>query len=93
MGNLKLPKEENFVIEFDAEHMGNIAVEGERSLVGKLLSDRKMNKEVIRATTSKIWKLRRTFTFHEIISNLFVVTFCNQRDRERESAEGEVTAL
>ncbi|XP_042958054.1 uncharacterized protein LOC122293569 [Carya illinoinensis] len=80
---LQLTEEENAVIDLNAVHLGRVKAEGDKSLVGKLISDRKVNKEVIRSTMNKVWRLAGSFTFHDILPNLFVVTFDNQKDRQR----------
>lgn len=51
---LRLMEEENSVIELGIEHLGKVTAEGERSLVGKLQSNRKISKDVIRSTMAKI---------------------------------------
>ncbi|XP_042941294.1 uncharacterized protein LOC122275977 [Carya illinoinensis] len=80
---LQLTEEENAVIDLNAVHLGRVKAKGDKSLVGKLISDRKVNKEVIRSTMNNIWRLAGSFTFHDILPNLFVVTFDNQKDKQR----------
>lgn len=80
---LKLTKEKNARIELGTEHMGKVTVERERSLVGKLYSDHKMSKDVIRSTMAMIQRLGGSFVFQGINPNLFVLTFENQEDKRR----------
>lgn len=78
---LCLSEEENSVIDLGTEHLGEVMKRGEKSLVGKLCSDCMIDKEEVRSTVTKIWKLGRFFSFQGISPSLFVITFENQADK------------
>lgn len=54
LDQLKLTEKDNAVIEIGTGHLEKVSAKGKRSLVGKLLSDRRINQEVIRSTLAKI---------------------------------------
>lgn len=60
---LKLTEEENEIISLDTNITGKILDEGNRNLVGKLLSERKINKGVIQATMQKFWRMGDPLSF------------------------------
>lgn len=56
---------------------------GENCIVGKLHSDRNINKEVIRSTMMKIWNPLQPFTVQNIGPNLFIFCFDCRTDLGR----------
>lgn len=74
---MKLTNEENEAIDLDTNIAGKILEKWDKSLIGKLILERKINKEVIQVTMRKIWRTGGSFDFHEINVNLFVITFGN----------------
>ncbi|XP_042939405.1 uncharacterized protein LOC122274431 [Carya illinoinensis] len=71
----KLIEDENVNIVIGTEQFSKVTAKGGKCLVGKMLSNRKVSKEIVRSTLAKIWKLQRSFNFFEICSNLFVISF------------------
>lgn len=54
--------------------------QGKKNIIGKLVSDRVIGKEVICSMMGKIWKMGKTFSFHILSPNLFLVSFESQAD-------------
>ncbi|XP_042950114.1 uncharacterized protein LOC122282228 [Carya illinoinensis] len=54
---------------------------GERSVVGKICSERKIGREVVRSTMEKIWRVERHMEFQEIGNNSFIITFSSKKDK------------
>ncbi|XP_040994394.1 uncharacterized protein LOC121240945 [Juglans microcarpa x Juglans regia] len=78
---LQLNEEENVSIEINlSEESG---VKAKRSLVGKIISNRVISKEVVRRTMEKIWRVGKLLEFHEFRANSFIITFANPGDKNR----------
>ncbi|XP_035541505.1 uncharacterized protein LOC118344579 [Juglans regia] len=54
-----------------------------RSLVGEIIVDRTIGKEVARRTMEKIWRVGKPLVFHEFRANCFIITFVNPGDTNR----------
>lgn len=70
-----LTEDGNSVIEIGSVNLKKVVEKGERSLVCRLWSDRRMGKDVIRSTMVKIWKVGSSFHFQEINTNMFIIIF------------------
>ncbi|KAF5474901.1 hypothetical protein F2P56_006754, partial [Juglans regia] len=80
---LRLNDEESIPIPMDFGNMEELRKKGERSLVGRICSDRTIGKETVRKMMEKIWRVNMSMEFNEIGTNTFVVTFANCGDRNR----------
>jgi hypothetical protein len=49
--------------------------------VSKLRSNHRVGKEVVHSTMAKIWRVYSLFTFQEINTNMFVITFTCHEDK------------
>lgn len=49
----------------------------EKSLVGKVYSDRTIGKDIVRSMMERIWWVSKKTEFQEIEASCFVVTFAN----------------
>ncbi|KAF5450097.1 hypothetical protein F2P56_030474 [Juglans regia] len=78
---LKLNDEEDCPIEIEKGVRGSTELKGEISLVGKIISERRIGKEVARSMMEKVWKVGKPLEFQEIGGNCYVITFVNQRDK------------
>ncbi|XP_042990316.1 uncharacterized protein LOC122317333 [Carya illinoinensis] len=78
-----LTEEENSVIEIGSVDLSEVTKKGELCVVCKLWSDRRVGKDIVRATMAKIWRVDRSFTFQEVSTNLFVITFVCKEDKNR----------
>ncbi|KAG2719693.1 hypothetical protein I3760_02G001800 [Carya illinoinensis] len=92
---LKLNDEEEQPIEIQQNSIGALRLKGERSLVGKIISDRRIGKEVVRSMMEKVWKVSKPLEFYEIGSNYFVITFVTRRCKMRvlEAIHGFLTVI
>lgn len=70
-------------IEIGWEQIETVLAERDSCLVGKLSAECRVNKGVIKATLTKIWRLNGSFTIHEIPMNLFVISFATLRYKEQ----------
>ncbi|KAK6140965.1 hypothetical protein DH2020_025293 [Rehmannia glutinosa] len=57
--------------------------ESERSLIGRLFGDKKVNFAGFRSTVTAIWQTKESFTVREIGVNLFQFIFSSQEDKIR----------
>ncbi|XP_042953524.1 uncharacterized protein LOC122290065 [Carya illinoinensis] len=80
---LRLNDEEEQPIEIQQNTIGALRLKGERSLVGKIISDRRIGKEVVRSMMENVWKVSKPLEFYEIRSNCFITTFVTRRDKVR----------
>lgn len=80
---LRLLKEENSVILLEEEQQPDLVEKGERSLIGKLQTERRIGKNVLGPTMNKIWRISRSAEFVEARENTFILTFANQANKER----------
>ncbi|KAF5445531.1 hypothetical protein F2P56_034577 [Juglans regia] len=78
---LKLNDEEDCPIEIRRGVCDSMEQKGERSLIGKIISERRIGKEVARSMMEKVWKVGKPLEFQEIGGNCFVITFANRRDK------------
>lgn len=54
-----------------------------RSLVGKICSDRSINRKAIQYTMRKIWRLSKVASFKEVKRNLFIITFSTEAEKQK----------
>lgn len=80
---LNLSTEEDNEIQVDEVAIRSEIQKGKNSVIGKLHIDRKIRKEAIRTTMSKVWKLSRPFTMLEISSNVFIFSFGSEEDTQK----------
>ncbi|KAF5445787.1 hypothetical protein F2P56_034811 [Juglans regia] len=78
---LKLNEEENVPISINVGE--EFLSKAKRSLVGKIIVDRTIGKEVVRRTMEKIWSVGKPLVFHEFRANCFIIMFINSADRNR----------
>lgn len=79
---LRLSKSEKEEIEICNE---NLEISGSRdrsSLVGKLLMDCKISKEVLRSMMIKVWKVGSLVKFTEIQFNTFIICFVSFEEKD-----------
>ncbi|XP_042944656.1 uncharacterized protein LOC122278541 [Carya illinoinensis] len=82
-GHLSLTEEEEVIIEVENDSEIEIQWKGERSLIGKVCSERYVGKKVIGNTMARIWRISKRAVFQEVERNTFVVTFATHADKER----------
>lgn len=80
---LWLIKEENASIDLDGEILGEVKRKGERSLVGKVCSERPIGKDVIPFYFGKFWKVSKSASFMEFKQNIFIITFVAEADKQK----------
>lgn len=80
---LNLNEEENSSIDLKLGNSEKNGSRGKCSLVEKVCSNRKVGKDVVYSTMTKIWRVSKPPTFVEIQPNTFVITFVNQGDKRR----------
>ncbi|XP_042962692.1 uncharacterized protein LOC122296963 [Carya illinoinensis] len=80
---LRLREEEKMVIEIDDEVSGDLLMKEQRSLLGKLCSNRLISKEVMESTLAKIWRISKKAQFTEVSPNTFAIVFGNIADKQK----------
>lgn len=56
---------------------------GENSIIGRVLIERSVNKDVSRNEMLRAWKLTKSFNIVEIKPNLYIFSFENREDKEK----------
>lgn len=74
-GNFSLSETETNGVEFLEEEAEEIVERGKTCLVGKLLADRFIGKEVLRSKLIRGWKPTRRLSFKVLGKNLFLLDF------------------
>lgn len=72
--HLTLTEVEGDEVNVDEQKLGEEAKRGELSIVGKVMVERTINREVIRSIMAKAWKTSKSFTVVDIKPNLFVIS-------------------
>ncbi|XP_042965921.1 uncharacterized protein LOC122299602 [Carya illinoinensis] len=80
---LRLSEEENTPIVAIEGQKDSDRRRGERSLVGKICTTRRIGKQTVKGLMEKIWKVSLPLDFEEISLNCFVITFASSRDKTR----------
>ncbi|GLT62547.1 hypothetical protein SLA2020_351770 [Shorea laevis] len=81
MGNFSLSEAESVGVEVQVESLEGAVTRGKSCLVGKLIADRVVSKEIIKSTLIRGWKLTGPCTFKVIGANLFIIEFQNVWDK------------
>lgn len=82
-GNFSLSEEEGLEMEINNHSLVEVVNRGQSCLVGKLLSDRMLSKEIIRSKLIRGWRPIGTLSFKILGDNLFLVEFENSWDKIR----------
>jgi hypothetical protein len=81
--NLSLTEAEDDVMEIREEKMEGMVRRGTSCLIGKLISDRYVSKEVIRSSLRRGLKLSGRITFKVVGENLFLIEFEHDWEKDR----------
>lgn len=82
-GKMSLTEGESVGITISKVDIADPRVQSGRCLVGKLLSDRLIQKEVFRSLMSKIWKTVGNIVFKDMYENLWLIEFSSETDKQR----------
>ncbi len=82
-GNFSLSEEESLGVEVQDQALEEIVVRGQAYLVGKLLADWMVRKEIIKSTLIRGWRPTGTTSFKVLGENLFLVEFKYVWDKTR----------
>ncbi|KAF5477274.1 hypothetical protein F2P56_003924 [Juglans regia] len=79
----RLSEKEATDIMFNEEEDEALRYKEDRSLVGRVFSSRVISMEVLGSTMGKVWRISKAAKFLELCTNIFVITFETQADKER----------
>lgn len=82
-GNLSLTEEESVKVEIKDQIVGEIVNRGRSCLVGRLLVERMVSKEIIRSTLIRGWRPSGTLPFKFLGENLFLMEFEKSWDKSQ----------
>lgn len=80
---MKLSEGERNRIAITEVDIADLRARGERCLLGRLMSDRRIQKEAFKAFMSRLWKTLESVVFKEIHDNLWLLEFANMADKRR----------
>ncbi|XP_059436194.1 uncharacterized protein LOC132169129 [Corylus avellana] len=78
-----LTEDEELELEIPGEKFQELASRGKACIVGKLLTDRLVSKEIVKESLSRWWKLVGGLSFKVLGDNLFLIDFTSNEDKER----------
>lgn len=82
-GNLSISEEQSVEVEVQDQELEEIVVRGHSSLVGRLMADRFVSKEIIRSTLIRGWRPMGTLSFKVLGTNLFLLEFEHSWDKSK----------
>lgn len=68
------------VLDTDVEELEQI---GERCLVGRIITEKAINREAFRSLMTNLWRVKDGIQFKEIQDNLWVIEFAEMKDKKR----------
>jgi hypothetical protein len=80
---MKLSEGERREITINEMDTADLRGRSERCLLGRLMSDRRIQKEAFKTLMSRLWKTAEAVTFKEIQDNLWLLEFPNREDKGR----------
>lgn len=81
--NFSLTKEEDVELSFQKVELHDGVTYGQSCVLGKLLVDRVVSREMIWSSLVQWWKTSETFSFKILGENLFLIEFSNPDDKAR----------
>jgi hypothetical protein len=82
-GKFSLLEEENLGVTVENEELDPLLVRGKVCVVGKILADHVIPKDLFRGPLSRAWRLAGNISFNTLGENLFIVEFDNEWDKAR----------
>ena len=82
-GKFTLMEVEDVGVNIDVQSMAPLVSRGSSCIVGKLLAERTVSKEVIKTLLIRAWHPTGCVSFKEVGTNLFLIDFENQWDKDR----------
>lgn len=82
-GKLTLSGEEDKTITLGEKLSEEDQSKEQRSLLGKVCTDRTIGKEILKVTMGKIWRISKPEVIHEVEKNMFTITFDTESDKLR----------
>jgi hypothetical protein len=79
--SMKLTKGERKGIKITKADIADLQVRSERCLLGRLMSDRCIQKEAFKALMTRLWKTLEAMAFKELHDNLWLLEFFNLADK------------
>jgi len=80
---MKLSEGERKEITITESDTADLRGRSERCLLGRLMSDRRIQKEAFKTLMSRLWKTVEAVAFKEIQDNLWLLEFSNREDKRR----------
>jgi hypothetical protein len=70
-------------LKYRGENFKKVVSRGKTCIIGKLIADRLVSKEVLKDSLSRWWKIREELSFKVLGDNLFLIDFTYKEDKER----------
>jgi hypothetical protein len=82
-GRLKLSDGESIGITITADDTADLRLKSGRCLVGRIMSERRIQKEAFQTLMTRLWKPAREVFFKELNDNLWLIEFSTIDDKRR----------
>lgn len=82
-GRISLSESEKEGISITEGEIAVLRKKGSRCLVGRLITEKKINKEAFRSLLTRLWRIGGQVTFQEVQENLWIFEFSNLYDKRR----------
>jgi hypothetical protein len=82
-GSMKLSDGEQTGILITEENIAVLSLKSGCCLIGRLMSDRKIRKEVLCTLMARLWRLEGEVVFKELYDNIWLLEFSIASDKKR----------
>jgi hypothetical protein len=82
-GSMKLTEGEKLGISITEHDTADLWLKSGRCLVGRLLSERWVQKDAFQAMMARLWKMLASVNFKELYDNLWLLEFANESNKRR----------
>jgi hypothetical protein len=82
-GSMKLLEGERVSIEITEDETADQRLANGRCLIGRFMSDRRIQKEAFRAFMARLWKTASKVVFKELQDNMWLIEFASEADKRR----------
>jgi hypothetical protein len=82
-GKLMLREDENPRIVIQEQSVTQLVQQGQACLIGKLLTERSIGKEILKTPMIRVWRPTGRVTFKTLGTNLFLIEFENWWEKDR----------
>ncbi|XP_059436518.1 uncharacterized protein LOC132169508 [Corylus avellana] len=80
---ISLTEREKVGISIDDSEVAEAKLQGNRCLVGRLWTEKGINKEAFKSVLSRLWRISSRVSFKEVLDKLWLFEFADKTDKRR----------